>query len=217
MAGFNISRVKTYLGRKLLRSTNPLEYSAYPKDSFGTIHLESCINLPTREAMISHFPKGGVVAEIGVNKGEFSTKVLQLTQPNKFHVVDMWSSKRYHSGIQRIVESKFDQEIKQGKMELNLGMSTEVIPTFPDHYFDWVYLDTDHLLDNTRLELELLRTKMKSNGIIAGHDYIIGNWDGVVRYGVIEAVREFCIKHNWKMIYLTHELDVNPSFAITQI
>ena len=58
---------------------------------------------------------------------------------------------------------------------------------------------------------------MKKGGIIAGHDYIIGNWNDGHRYGVIEAVREFCLKYHWEMIYLTHELDDHPSFAIREM
>ena len=55
------------------------------------------------------------------------------------------------------------------------------------------------------------------DGIIAGHDYILGNWDGLVRYGVIESVYEFCVRYNWEIIFLTTELNNSPSFAIRRI
>jgi len=91
------------------------------------------------------------------------------------------------------------------------------IASLPDQHLDWVYLDTDHSLETTRKELELLLPKMKAGGIIAGHDYIQGNWVGGIRYGVVEAVREICVNENWELIYVTHELSTNPSFAIKKL
>jgi hypothetical protein len=73
------------------------------------------------------------------------------------------------------------------------------------------------LYKTTTDELQSYHLKIKPNGIIAGHDFILGNWDGIVRYGVIEAVYEFCVKYNWEIIYLTTELYTNPSFAIRKI
>ena len=107
--------------------------------------------------------------------------------------------------------------MKDGSVEINLGLSTAVVTDFPNGYFDWIYIDTDHGYTVTHEELEAYREKIKPGGIIAGHDYIIGNWDGVVRYGVIEAVHEFCVKYDWEIIYLTAELNNNPSFAIRKI
>jgi hypothetical protein len=73
------------------------------------------------------------------------------------------------------------------------------------------------MYETTRRELELLRAKMKPGGIIAGHDYAMGNWNGGVRYGVMEAVREFCLTYDWEMIFITHEIHDHPSFAIRAI
>lgn len=55
---------------------------------------------------------------------------------------------------------------------------------------------------------------MKKGGIIAGHDFIVGEIDVPWKYGVIEAVYEFCKKYNWEIIYLTMERGISPSFAI---
>lgn len=212
-----IDKVKMSLGRKLLRSVNPSAYKHYPKTALLNKHVEHCQNLSNRIDLLHRLPKNAIVAEIGVNRGEFSEKILEISKPKKLHLVDMWSTKRYHGGLKELVERKFKTEIESSNVVMNLGMSTSVIPDFEDNYFDFVYLDTDHLLENTTKELALLRTKMKPGGIIAGHDYIIGNWNGVVRYGVVEAVHSFCVEHNWELLYLTHELDNHPSFAIRKI
>ena len=102
-------------------------------------------------------------------------------------------------------------------LKINIGLSTEVVKDFNDNYFDLVYIDTSHSYKTTIEELELYSEKVKIDGVIAGHDYILGNWNGMIRYGVIEAVHEFCVKHNWEIMYLTTELNDNPSFAIRRI
>lgn len=53
--------------------------------------------------------------------------------------------------------------------------------------------------------------------MIAGHDYTIGNWVEGYRYGVIEAVHEFCVENDWRISYLTVDTTEGRSFAITRI
>lgn len=192
-------------------------YHDYSKDNFEIKHLEHLVSLKDREEMLKRLPKNGVVAEIGVNEGDFSEKILSVCTPGKLVLIDVWASKRYHGGLFDKVKKRFENQIQSQQLEIIRDLSFGGIAKCPDQYFDWVYLDTDHTYKTTRRELELLRPKMKPGGIIAGHDYILGNWNAGYRYGVMEAVREFCLKHNWEMIYLTHELDISPSFAIKEI
>lgn len=191
--------------------------SQIPKYELSEIHIKNTKLLTTREELLKLLPKGGVVAELGVDEGGFSEKILKLTQPEKLHLIDYWGTKRYNVNKRNGVELKFKNLIQNNKVEINLGYSTDVVKEFDDNYFDWIYIDTTHLYKTTIDELVLYHKKIKPNGIIAGHDYILGNWDGIVRYGVIEAVYEFCVKYNWEIIYITAELQPNPSFAIRKI
>jgi hypothetical protein len=59
--------------------------------------------------------------------------------------------------------------------------------------------------------------KVKPGGFIAGHDYVMGNWLKVLRYGVIEAVREFCVERDWDLVVLTSESIENQSFSLRRI
>jgi len=192
-------------------------FRKYPKIDFKEIHIRNLSALTDREQLLQILPKNAVVAEIGVNEGGFSEKILRLCKPQKLILIDVWASKRYHEGLFDKVSKRFEKELSVKTVEIIRDLSFGGIQSVPDNYFDWVYLDTDHSYKTTSKELELLRTKMKPDGIIAGHDYILGNWDDGVRYGVIEAVHEFCVKYNWEMIYLTHELTDHPSFAIREI
>ena len=170
-----------------------------------------------REELLKLLPKKGILAELGVDEGNFSELILKTCNPNKLYLIDFWGSKRYNQNKKKDVENKFKTFIDNGKVEINLGLSTEVVKEFRDNYFDWIYIDTDHTYETTIKELEVWKSKVKENGIIAGHDYIVGNWDGWVRYGVIEAVYEFCSKYNWEILYLTMEIHNKPSFAIKKI
>lgn len=192
-------------------------FSDYPHQDFEDKHVQHLVSLKDRTELLRRMPTHAVVAEIGVNEGDFSEKILSLCAPQKLVLIDVWASKRYHGGLFDKVKNRFAAQLSNGSMEIIRDLSFGAIASCADGYFDWVYLDTDHTYHTTRRELELLRPKMKKGGIIAGHDYIIGNWNAGHRYGVVEAVREFCLKYNWEMIYLTHELSDHPSFAIREI
>jgi hypothetical protein len=178
-------------------------------------NLKSTLN---REHLLRLLPKNGIVAEIGVYKGDFSKKILDIAAPKKLYLIDKWGSKRYSKGFQKLVERRFKDEIKNHKIEIKVGLSVEIADTFQNNYFDWVYIDTAHNYNTTKSELEKYSKKVKYNGIIAGHDFIIGNWSRMKRYGVIEAVYEFCVKNSWELIYITMDcLYEFPSFAIRRI
>lgn len=192
-------------------------FSHYPNQDFEDKHVQHLVSLKDRAELLRRMPTQAVVAEIGVNEGDFSEKILSICAPQKLVLIDVWASKRYHGGLFDKVKNRFAVQLGNGTMEIIRDLSFGAVASCADDYFDWVYLDTDHTYNTTRKELELLRPKMKKGGIIAGHDYIIGNWNAGHRYGVVEAVREFCLKYNWEMIYLTHELSDHPSFAIREI
>lgn len=189
-----------------------------PKIDLSATHINNVQVLVNRMELLRLMPTHAVCAEIGVNRGEFSENILNITSPSKLHLIDAWGDeKRYHDGLKLEVENKFARQIQQGLVEVNIGFSHEVLKTFPDAYFDWVYLDTDHTYLQTKIELDILLHKMKPNGIIAGHDYIMGNWKGNVRYGVVESVHEFCVQNHWQLKYITINYPESPSFAIQKI
>ena len=201
----------------LLKDKIRKESSLIPRFNFEGKHISNTQLLNNRITLLHRLPKHGVVGELGVDMGDFSEKIIEICSPQKLHLIDSWGSKRYHKGKQLIVENRFKKEIDQALLEINSGKSIAVVNQFPDSYFDWIYIDTDHTYKTTSSELDLYRPKMKPNGIICGHDYIIGNWDGMLRYGVMEAVSEFCHKYDWELLYLTTELDSHPSFAIGRL
>lgn len=200
-----------------LREKRAEQEKVIPKIVLSEQHIAHTRLLLTREHLLDRLPKEGIAAEVGVNRGDFSEKILAVARPRKLHLIDLWGSRQFPDHLMDVVRQKFDAQINAGTVEINRGLSTAVGARFPDHYFDWVYIDTDHSYTTTRDELALYSRKVKPDGIIAGHDFTLGNWVGGVRYGVIEAVYEFCRKESWEIIWLTMENGFPPSFAIRRM
>lgn len=170
--------------------------------------------LPTREALIEALPKGGIIAEVGVDMGDFSQKILTISNPIHFHLVDLWPPSVVRNDRYSAVANRFQKEVDQGLVSLHRGDSEETMAGFPDHTFDWIYLDTTHLYDKTVRELAICAKKVKQDGWLCGHDYTLGSWKDGVRYGVIEAVNDFCNTHGWDLVYLTNEPHRYISYAL---
>ncbi|HZY82565.1 MAG TPA: class I SAM-dependent methyltransferase [Cyclobacteriaceae bacterium] len=211
------SVAERYVQQQQLAARQDVE-KAIPKYELAEKNIANLKTLVDRTALLRHMPTAACCAEIGVNRGEFSEEILQITRPSKLHLIDMWGDPgRYNDVLKNEVEKKFATQVASKTVEINVGRSTEVLTTFPDAYFDWVYLDTDHTYKTTSEELAILTKKMRPDGIIAGHDYVTGNFLSAFRYGVIEAVHEVCVTLGWEIIYLTIETAGPRSFAIKKI
>lgn len=188
-----------------------------PKIPLDKRHVQNCQVLLNRKEMLNRFDKHSTAAEIGVDEGKFSQLIHEIVNPGKFHLIDIWGTDRFHDGKFESVKGYFSTEIESGQVQIHKKLSTEAASDFSVNYFDWIYIDTDHSYETTRDELRLYAPKVKQKGIIAGHDYIKGNWITGYRYGVIEAVHEFCVENDWELIYLTVEPMESQSFAIRRI
>ncbi len=188
-----------------------------PSVSLSREHVQNCELLLNRSEMLSKLRKGGKIAEIGVAQGDFSELILKITEPDSLHLIDVWNSRTYNESLFKEVTTRFRELIDEGRVQIHRKLSTDATEDFEDNYFDWIYIDTTHSYDMTREELTKYAPKVKHNGIIAGHDYTMGNWDSLKSYGVIEAVHEFCVKYRWELVYLTLEPAEKQSFAIRRI
>lgn len=177
-------------------------------------HIQRLRTVVNRDALLDLLPKGGIVAEAGVFKGDFSQLILEKTAPKQLHLIDLWEGKEGRENLE-LVRKKFAVEIEQGQVVLHQGESVAVLRQLPENTFDWIYIDTDHSYATTAEELNLSAKTLKANGLLLGHDYVTGNWNGGIRYGVVEAVHEFCVKNDWELVYLTAETHRHLSFGIS--
>lgn len=190
---------------------------ALPKVYLDEKNIENCQLLLNRAALLRELPKNAVCAEIGVDQGDFTEQILAESAPKLLHLVDNWATRDYREDKFNAVQQRFAKPLSNGQVHVHRKLSLEAVADFADDYFDWIYLDTTHTYQLTAQELRAYAPKVKAGGIIAGHDYSMGNWGDVFRYGVIEAVSEFCVQMGWRFRYLTMEPIENQSFALCRI
>jgi hypothetical protein len=146
-------------------------------------------------------PRASVGAEIGVWQGDFSARILRTVRPAKLHLIDPWmfmGADEYRDAwyggklaadqaamddIHASVLRRFAREIAAGVVEVHRFTSVEAASRFPAAYFDWVYVDGNHLYEAVRADLELYGARLRAGGLLAGDDYGLPGWweDGVTR------------------------------------
>lgn len=161
------------------------------------------------ELMKKYLPENGIGAELGVLNGQFSRVLLDCCSPKELHLIDPWyfldSHWSWASGNDSTVDAVIivlkqnKKEIEQKRMFVHIEDDLVVLERFSDHYFDWIYIDSSHQYMHTVMELEIIKNKIKPDGIICGDDW---QPDPNHRHhGVYKAVNEFIEKENYSLIY----------------
>lgn len=166
--------------------------------------------------------ENGIGAEIGVHKGTFSRSILNTVKPQQLHLIDPWylmgKEWRWGEGNRSTMDAlinilqAFEDELINKTIVLHIGYDLEVLMTFPDDYFDWVYLDSSHQYEQTKKELALLKLKVKKEGVIAGDDWY--NDPEHRHHGVYLAIQEFVEHEPYEIIYADNQ---NKQWALKQI
>lgn len=179
-----------------------------------------------RSTFLEGLPQGAVAAEVGALRGHFSQEIMSVTRPRELHLIDVWwelfgevypdwGPETEHGKLltraahEEVVQLARTYERDSGaRCEVHVGDDRAVLQTFDDDYFDWVYIDSSHEYQHTVEELEVARTKVKDDGVIAGHDWL--DDPDHIHEGVRRAIVEFCDKHHWEV----HRRDVFTQWEI---
>ena len=160
-----------------------------------------------REHVLGILPKGGVGAEIGVWKGDFSALILRIAQPKTLHLIDPWQIREDKShakawygaasgtdmdAVYQGVRARFADQISSGQVQFHRKTSREAASDLPDDGLDFVYVDGDHAYAGVSDDLELSFTKTRPGGLICIDDHMDGKWWGD---GVIRATNELLGRH----------------------
>ncbi|WP_417525609.1 class I SAM-dependent methyltransferase [Marinovum sp.] len=167
-----------------------------PAPELPASKLEGCEVLANRYALLDKVAQGGVMAEIGVDRGDFSLEILTRCKPERLHLFDI--------DISRLVNPKVRAELaaENSRLKTHVGDSSANISKLPDGYFDMVYVDGDHEYEGVLRDIEAVLPKMKPGGVIIFNDYTVWSASSMYHCGVARAVNEFCLKHPWKFRYL---------------
>jgi len=125
-------------------------------------------------------------AEIGVKTGRYSDELLSSWQGEELISIDPWLSAEPDEYVDRsnVSQDEFERyyEITQERLARHGNRSSiwrvtsvEATERVPDHSFDFVYIDARHDYDSVMEDLAAWCCKVRSGGILAGHDYVDGD------------------------------------------
>jgi hypothetical protein len=188
------------------RFVPPMPFLLLKRAAWRLLHPTAPARRGRRRGLLDSLPKGAVCAEVGVWKGDFSARILEVVRPTKLHLIDPWraiGAKGYEGAryggklddgqaemdaLYAAVLDRFAKERKRGLVELHRATSIEAAGELADGELDFVYIDGDHTYEAVAGDLDAFIEKVRPGGLLAGDDYGVPGWwaDGVTR-----AVDEF--------------------------
>ena len=136
-------------------------------------------------------------AEVGVRTGWFSKYILENTKM-KVYAVDPWEDNAELSNAEAVFQECKERLSSFGeRCEMVKGYSPEISDKFENESLDFVYIDGLHDYESVKKDIAAWWEKIRSGGVLSGHDFNRFKWSGVVR-----AVEEFCQENDLKY-YLT--------------
>ena len=134
--------------------------------------------MTNRLALIDRLEKGGVIAEVGVDRGDFSLELLNRCAPLKLHLFDM--------DIERLVNPIILEELNNGsnRIKTHVGDSGLNMSRLPDKYFDAIYIDGDHRYEGVKRDIEASIPKLKKHGVLIFNDYSVWSPSSMFHCGV---------------------------------
>jgi hypothetical protein len=151
-----------------------------------------------------------VGAEIGVDKGGFTERILSRSKIEKYYCIDTWQDcfgsgfkKDYFDKDGSVRFNQANETLKDYKdrivmMRMN---SMEAAKQIPDNSLDFIYIDGDHSLEMI-FDIYAYMPKLKMGGTLAGHDYkdgrnsgISDHWGQQLDYKIKTAVDYYCDRY----------------------
>ena len=138
--------------------------------------------------------------EIGVNCGAnlFSVAETFAKHPNsKLYGIDPWQDYEGYNEYkeeQELIYNKFINNLANYKDNYKItplrGLSNQIIPTFPDEYFDIIYIDGNHEPEFILEDAVLSFRKLKKDGYLIFDDY---DWtlNGDSDHNTINGIESF--------------------------
>jgi spermidine synthase len=160
----------------------------------GPEHVRDCRVYPDRVAPLELIPPDAVCAEVGIFECDFSAEIRKRA-PKELHLIDI--NPRWLDLARR----RFPDDIASGRVVLREGDSSTVLRSLPEGSFDWIYIDGDHSYEGCKKDVEAAAVCLRPGGLMALNDYTFWEVSDFGKYGVMEAVNEFCVKDGWEFVY----------------
>lgn len=174
-------------------------------EQFGEPHCNTLIKLLHK---IDHIEKPKIL-EIGCWAGQSTSILAQYAKEKggQVWVIDTFKGSE-ETGLEDIASKNNILSVFYHNMQklnllhlinLRIGKSQEVAHSYPNLFFDFIFIDGDHRYQGIKADLDLYCPKLQSGGLICGHDYEGGGYDPAYIYedfainkhhGVIKAVND---------------------------
>jgi hypothetical protein len=142
--------------------------------------------------------------EIGVAKGKFSRYICDSVPGVKLYCIDLWEDDENdpwdYSGFHDEHFHQARKLLRHHNVTFMKCSSMDAIPEFEDGSLDFVYIDANHTFDYAVTDIIQWNRKVRSGGIVSGHDYFNRQ-----EFGVITAVDAYVKEHRIDPWYLTKE------------
>jgi len=172
------------------------------------------IHNKTRTDLLKVVPKNCTFLELGVFRGEFAKEIIQIVNPDKLYLVDIWSGEMGSGDkdgdnyvkvqdMRSVYLSLFHQTKNKQNIHLVRCESVPFLQSCNENYFDAIYVDADHSEDAVYNDMVNSLRVIKPGGLLMGHDY---------HHQIKIAVDRFCKDYNQEIVDVTD--DGCPSFVI---
>jgi len=139
------------------------------------------------------------ICEVGVCEGCHFRNLIRAECVAHAVAVDLWTETgiRAHndcytpqSELDRMHNTMLELAKVDARVQVIKNYSPLAAKEFPDGYFDFVYIDGDHTYPGVWIDLCEWFPKVRSGGVLAGHDFFEYTF-GEVKFGIVEAVTKF--------------------------
>jgi hypothetical protein len=167
----------------------------------------------------------GAGVEVGVFRGEFSEQVLIKWHGKKLYLVDPWAFQSDYldswggsdDAMERLLHCTLNRLHRfRARIDVIRKRSDQAALRFADAVLDFVYIDANHSFSAVANDLQLWYPKIRTGGLLAGHDYFDARADEnlepirgqqpisippgeLTSYGVKSAVDEFVRKRELEL------------------
>ena len=178
-------------------------------------------------------------AELGVLHGAYARDTLQRwPSAVEYVLVDLWAPQDNYRDLANAAQDVQDKRLNEAlantepwkeKIGICRNFTTACATRYQDEYFDTLYIDARHDRLGVLEDLTAWWPKVKSDGLICGHDFVIQdegpeqsgqdwtkNFDGTIdlsRRAVRGAVEDWALRHK-RQIQVTYRESDWPSWCI---
>jgi hypothetical protein len=124
-------------------------------------------------------------AELGVSHGRFTSFLCSVMHDMHMTSVDLWAAQPENKGLGAETYETWPHEAKYhgfcahveknfpGRVRVIRANTRDAAALVEDGSLDFVFIDADHSYEGASADIRLWAPKVRSGGLISGHDY---NW-----------------------------------------